>query len=256
MASPGAVLLSEWTKIKTVRSTVVTLLVAFVVTVGLGALVCAITNSQWGSRSPDDRLTFDATSTSFSGIFLGQLALIVFAVLVIGNEYSSGMIRVTLAAVPQRGTLLVAKAAVVTALVLPVSLVTSFVTFLLGQALLGDHGVSLSDTRVLRAVFGVALYMTFISLLSLGVGFMLRKPVLSLGLLMPFFFLIAPILTAVPKVKTVARYLPDSAGSRMSEVVTSGSSIPYGPIAAFFICLAWVVACLLGGYALFRRRDA
>ena len=255
MASPGAVLLSEWTKIKTVRSTVVTLLVAFVVTVGLGVVICLVTNAQWNSMSDHDKLTFDPTSTSFGGIFLGQLALIVFAVLVVGNEYSSGMIRVTLAAVPQRTSLLLAKTAVLVALVLPVSLVTAFVTFFLGQALLGDHGVSIGDPHVLRAVLGVALYMTFIAVLSLGVGFMLRKPVLSLGLLMPFFFLISPILTAIPKVRTVARYFPDSAGTRMSQVV-GGSSIPYGPIAAFFVCLAWALACLAGGYAVFRRRDA
>jgi ABC-2 type transport system permease protein len=255
MASPGAVLLSEWTKIKTVRSTVVTLLIAFVVTVGLGAVICLVTNSQWNSMSDQDKLTFDATSTSFSGILLGQLALIVFAVLVVGNEYSSGMIRVTLAAVPQRASLLLAKTVVLVALVLPVSLLTSFVTFFLGQALLGDHGVSIGDRNVLRAVVGMALYMTFIALLSLGVGFMLRKPVLSLGLLMPFFFLISPILAAVPKVKTVARYFPDSAGTRMSQVV-AGSDIPYGPIAAFFVCLAWAALCLSGGYLLFKRRDA
>ncbi|MFC1417233.1 ABC transporter permease [Streptacidiphilus cavernicola] len=255
MASPGAVLLSEWTKIKTVRSTVVTLLSAFVVTVGLGAVICLVTNAQWNSMSDHDKLTFDATNTSFSGIFLGQLAVIVFAVLVVGNEYSSGMIRVTLAAVPQRATLLLAKTAVLIALVLPVALVTAFTTFFLGQALLGSHGVSLGDRNVLRAVIGMALYMTLIAVLSLGVGFMLRKPVLSLGLLMPFFFLISPILTAVPKVKTVARYFPDSAGRRMSEVVLS-NDIPYGPYAAIFVCLAWAAACLLGGYVLFKRRDA
>ncbi|MFC1412179.1 ABC transporter permease [Streptacidiphilus sp. N1-12] len=255
MASPGAVLLSEWTKIKTVRSTVVTLLIAFVVTVGLGAVVCLVANSQWNTMSDKDKLTFDPVSTAFSGILLGQLALIVFAVLVVGNEYSSGMIRVTLAAVPQRGTLLLAKAAVVVALALPVSLVTSFVTFFLGQALLGDHGTSLGDPHVLRAVLGLALYMTFIALLSLGVGFMLRKPVLSLGLLMPFFFLISPILSAVPKVKSVAHYFPDSAGSQMVSVVGS-SDIPYGPVTAFFVCLAWALVCLVGGWSLLKRRDA
>ncbi|MHA6762930.1 ABC transporter permease [Streptacidiphilus sp. PAMC 29251] len=255
MANTGAVLLSEWTKIKTVRSTVITLLTAFVVTVGLGAVISLVSNSQWNNLSDQDKLTFDPVSTAFGGILLGQLALIVFAVLVVGNEYSSGMIRVTLAAVPQRGTLLLAKAAVVVALVLPVALLTSFTTFFLGQALLGDHGVSLGDPHVLRAVLGLAIYMTFIALLSLGVGFMLRKPVLSLGLLMPFFFLIAPILAAVPKVKTVAHYFPDSAGTQMTQVVSSSDS-PYGPIAGFFVCLAWVAVCLAGGYLLLRQRDA
>lgn len=255
MGDFGAVLFSEWTKVRTVRSTWITLLVAFVVTVGLGALICAVTNSNWSHMSQGDRLTFDATSTSFSGVYLGQLAVIVFAVLVVGNEYSSGMIRATLAAVPQRATLLLAKTAVVLLLVLPVAVVTSFVTFLLGQALLGDHGVSIGATHVLRAVIGMALYMTLIALLSLGVGFMLRKPVLSLGLLMPFFFLISPILANVPKVKNVAHYFPDTAGSQMARVVSS-TTVSYGPLAGFFICLAWAGACLLGGYALLRRRDA
>ena len=255
MGDFSAVLLSEWIKVKTVKSTWITLLVAFVVTVGLGAVISAVTNSQWSSMSESDRLTFDATSTSFSGVYLGQLAVIVFAVLVVGNEYSSGMIRATLAAVPQRATLLLAKTAVVLLLVLPVALVTSFVTFFLGQSLLGDHGVSIGDSDVLRAVIGMALYMTLIALLSLGVGFMLRKPVLSLGLLMPFFFLISPILGAVPKVKNVAHYFPDTAGAQMARVVGS-TSVPYGPLAGFLICLAWAAACLLGGYALLRRRDA
>jgi ABC-2 type transport system permease protein len=255
MATRGAVLLSEWTKVRTVRSTLITLVIAFVVTVGLGALISAITSGQWDKQTASERASFDPTSTSFSGIYLGQLAVIVFAVLVIANEYSSGMIRATLAAVPKRGTLLVSKVAVVLALVLPVALATSFVTFFLGQALLGSHGTSLGKDNVLRAVLGMAVYMTFIALLSLGVGFMLRKPVLSLGLLMPFFFLISPILSAVPKVKTVAHYFPDQAGAQMVRV-TGTSSVPYGPLAGFFICLAWVAVCLLGGYLLLRHRDA
>lgn len=256
MAVSGAVLVSEWTKVKTVRSTLVTLLAAFAVTVALGAVICLVTNSQWSTFTEQDKLTFDATSTSFSGVFLGQLAVIVFAVLVVGNEYSSGMIRVTLSAVPQRSSLLLAKTAAVLGLVLPVSLLTSFTAFYLGQALLGDHGVSLGDSGVLRAVLGMALYMTFIALFSLGVGFMLRKPVLSLGLLMPFFFLISPILIHVPGAKDVARYFPDSAGSRMAQVADHSSTVPYGPLTAFFICLAWALAALAGGYLLFRERDA
>ena len=255
MASPRAVLLSEWTKVRTVRSTVITLAVTFVVTVGLSAVICAVTNGNWKNMSPSEQATFDPTSTSFAGIFLGQLALIVFAVLVVGNEYSTGMIRVTLSAVPQRLTLLAAKAAAVVLLVLPVALATAFVSFLLGQALLGSHRTTLGSPHVLRAVFGMALYMTFIALLSLGVGFILRKPVASLGLLMPFFFLISPILGNVPKIKTVARYFPDKAGTQMAWVVGS-SDIPYGPLAGFFICLAWTAACLLGGYLLLRSRDA
>ncbi|MBF9067456.1 ABC transporter permease [Streptacidiphilus fuscans] len=249
------VLLSEWTKVRTVRSTVVTLLTAFVVTVGLGALISFFSNSNFSKMGASEQASFDPTSTSFSGIFLGQLSLIVFAVLVIGSEYSSGMIRATLAAVPQRTTLLVAKVLTVLALVLPVALLTAFVAFFLGQSLLGSHRTHIGDPGVLRAVFGMAIYMTLIALFSLGVGFMLRKPVLSLGLLMPFFFLISPILSAVPKVKTVAHYFPDEAGQRLAAVHGS-TSIPYGPLEAFFIVLAWVVVALGVGLILLKRRDA
>ena len=248
-------LLSEWIKVRTVISTFITLLVAFVVTVGLSAVICAVTNSNWKTLPDSEKATFDATSTSFSGIFLGQLALIVFAVLVIGNEYSSGMIRASLAAVPKRSTLLVAKALVVLGLVLPTALATSFVSFFLGQALLGSHKAHIGDPGVLRAVFGMAIYMTLIALFSLGIGFLLRKPVLSLGLLMPFFFLISPILSSVPKVKSVAHYFPDTAGSQLAHV-HQATNIPYGPLEGFVICLIWAVVALGFGFFLFQRRDA
>lgn len=255
MSDFQAALRSEWTKIRTVRSTYVTLIVSFVVTVGLGAVVTAVNNSQWHSMSASDQASFDPTSTSFAGVSLGQLALIVFGVLVVSNEYNTGMIRVSLAAVPRRSVLLLAKAAVVTLLVVPVALLTAFVSFFLGQALLGSHHTTIGAHGVLRAVLGAALYLVLLTLLSLGVSFMLRKPVGSLGLLMPFFFLISPILSAVPKVKKVAHYFPDEAGRQLATVHQSGS-VPYGPGAAAVIAVLWAAACLLGGYALLRRRDA
>ena len=255
MADTGAVLLSEWTKVRTVRSTVITLVITFAVTVGFSALFCAVSNAQWHSMTPSERATFDPTSTSFGGIALGQLSLIAFAVLVIGSEYSTGMIRATLGAVPRRRTLLLSKAAVVLALVLPVSLATAFSSFFLGQALLGSHGTSIGAPHVLRAVLAMAVYMTLLALISLGVAFMLRKPLASLGLLMPFFFLISPILGAVPKVKTVAQYFPDNAAKQMTRVIAQ-SNPPFGPLEGFFICLAWTAVCLLGGYLLLRNRDA
>ncbi|MFJ6213054.1 ABC transporter permease [Streptomyces sp. NPDC092296] len=254
MAVSPAVLLSEWTKIRTVRSTAVTLIAAFVVTVGLSALICAVANSNFDSFA-DSSTPFDAASTSFAGMVLGQLAVIVFGVLVVGNEYSSGMIRVSLAAVPKRGTLLASKSLVVLGLVLVVGLLTSFVSFLLGQALLGSHSTTLGAPHVLRAVIGAALYMALLCLFSLGVTAMLHHQTLSLGILMPFFFLISPILSSVPKVKTVARYFPDQAGSRITSVYQPADA-PYGPWAGLGICALWVVAALVGGWLVLRRRDA
>ncbi|GAA1155942.1 ABC-type transport system involved in multi-copper enzyme maturation permease subunit [Kitasatospora gansuensis] len=255
MASFPAVLQSEWTKIRSVRSTVWTLLLTFVITLLVGGLASLITKLNFNEFNEKATSTFDATGTAFSGILLGELAIIVFGVLAIGNEYSSGMIRVSLAAVPQRGTLLVGKAAVLGALALVVSVATAFVTFFVGQALLGDHSTTIGSPGVLRAVCGAALYLTMLCLFSAGVTTMLHNQTLALGVLVPFFFLLSPILSIVPWVRTGAHYFPDYAGSRMLLVYEQHDQ-PYGPWTGFFICLAWTAAAILGGILVLKKRDA
>jgi ABC-2 type transport system permease protein len=256
MAAPSAVLQSEWTKVRSVRSTVWTLVAALGATVVISGLLCLLTNVQWKNIDEGGRATFDPTTTSLSGLILGQLALIVFGVLVISSEYSTGMIRTSLAAVPQRGTFYAAKVAVTGVLALVVGMSTSFLSFLIGQALLGSHNTSISDTGVLRAVFGGGVYMTLMVLFAVGVATILRSPMLSLGILMPFFFLISPILAAVPGAKIVARYFPDRAGSKIMQVVAVDDGRPYGPWTGLLIMAAWVAAALIGGYVSLKRRDA
>jgi ABC-2 type transport system permease protein len=248
---------SEWTKIRSVASTVWTLGLAVVVTIALGMLISALSKSEFDTMDRQDQLTFDPTFTSFAGMSLGQLAMIVFGVLVVANEYSSGMIRTSLAAVPRRGTFLAGKVAVATALALVVSMATSFAAFFLGQMMLGDLKASLGDDGVLRAVIGGGLYMTLIAVFSMGVAAMLRSPMLSLGILMPFFFLISNILGSVDVTKKVGRFLPDQAGSKIMEVVPPlDDDTPYGPWGGLGIMVLWVVAALLGGYLVLKRRDA
>ncbi|MGW7263464.1 ABC transporter permease [Streptomyces sp. NPDC054842] len=251
------VIRSEWTKIRSVASTVWTLSLALVVTVALGILISLLSKNEFDDMSERDRLSFDPTFISFAGMSLGQLAMIVFGVLVVSNEYSTGMIRTSLAAVPQRGTFLFSKIAVATGLALLVGLLTSFVTFFLGQAALGSLRASIGDPGVLRAVIGGGLYMTLIAVFSMGVATMLRSPMLSLGILMPFFFLISAILGNVSATKKVGRFLPDQAGSRILRVVTPlDDDTPYGPWGGLGIMLLWVAVALVGGYVLLRKRDA
>ncbi|MFE6621916.1 ABC transporter permease [Streptomyces sp. NPDC008086] len=248
---------SEWTKIRSVASTVWTLSLAVVVTIALGMLISGLSNHEFDNMSERDRISFDPTFISFAGMSLGQLALIVFGVLVVSNEYSTGMIRTSLAAVPQRGTFLASKIAVATGLALVVGLATSFVTFFLGQAMLGDHRAEIGDPGVLRAVIGGGLYMTLIAMFSMGVAAMLRSPMLSLGILMPFFFLVSNILGNVSATEKIGRYLPDQAGSRIMQVVTPvDDDKPYGPWGGLGIMVLWVIAALLGGYLTLRKRDA
>ncbi|MCD7439321.1 ABC transporter permease [Streptomyces lincolnensis] len=248
---------SEWTKIRSVASTVWTLSLAVVVTIGLGMLISALSKNEFDSMSRNDRLSFDPTFISFAGMSLGQLAMIVFGVLVVSNEYSTGMIRTSLAAVPQRGSFLAGKIGVATALSLVVGLATSFVAFFLGQAMLGEHKAAIGDPGVLRAVIGGGLYMTLIAMFSMGVAAMLRSPMLSLGILMPFFFLISNILGNVDATKKIGQYLPDQAGSKIMQVVTPiDDDTPYGPWGGLGIMALWVAAALIGGYILLKKRDA
>ncbi|MFJ4620398.1 ABC transporter permease [Streptomyces sp. NPDC088812] len=251
------VIRSEWTKIRSVASTVWTLSLAVVVTIALGMLISALSRNEFDGMDRGTRVSFDPTFISFAGMSLGQLAMIVFGVLVVSNEYSTGMIRTSLAAVPQRGTFLFSKIAVAAGLALVVGTATSFAAFFLGQAMLGEHRASIGDQGVLRAVIGGGLYMTLIAVFSMGVAAMLRSPMLSLGILMPFFFLISTVLGNVEATEKVGRYLPDQAGSRVMQVVTPvGDDTPYGPWGGLAIMAVWTVAALAGGYLLLRRRDA
>ncbi|MCX4560955.1 ABC transporter permease [Streptomyces phaeochromogenes] len=248
---------SEWTKIRSVASTVWTLSLAAVVTVALGVLISLLSKNEFDDLSTKDQLSFDPTFISFAGMSLGQLAMIVFGVLVVSNEYSTGMIRTSLAAVPQRGTFLFSKIAVATGLAFVVALATSFVAFFLGQAMLGSHRASIGDPGVLRAVIGGGLYMTLIALFSMGVATMLRSPMLSLGILMPFFFLISAILGNVDATKKFGQYLPDQAGSKIMQVVTPiDDDVPYGPWGGLGIMVLWVLVAVVGGYVLLKKRDA
>ncbi|QKW07235.1 ABC transporter permease [Streptomyces sp. NA04227] len=247
---------SEWTKIRTISSTMWTLSLAAMVTIALGAVISGFAAKGFDDMSRADQLALDPTNISFSGTMLGQLALIVFGVLVVGNEYSTGMIRTSLTAVPNRATFLFSKITVAAALAFAVSLVTSFVTFFLGQALLGDHAASLGDKGVLRAVIGAALYMTLIALFSMGVAAMLRSPMLALGILMPFFFLVSNILGVVPATEKFGEYLPDQAGSAIMKVVETDGGASYGPVGGLLIMCLWVAAALTGGYLTLKRRDA
>ncbi|RSS82870.1 ABC transporter permease subunit [Streptomyces sp. WAC06614] len=259
MSTFPAVLRSEWTKIRTVASTIWTLVAALVVTVGISAGLCAVFNSTFDSMPDVQKATFDPTLASFAGMSLGQLAMIVFGVLVVGSEYSTGMVRTSLAAVPRRATFLAGKLLVATVLALVVGLVTSFLSFFLGQAILGDHSIGIDGPNVLRAVIGAGLYMALIALFSMGVATMLRSSMLSLGILMPFFFLISTILGNVEATRKVAQWFPDRAGSMIMQTVPEamGSDpAPYGPWGGLGIMVLWVVAAVLGGYLVLKQRDA
>ncbi|MEV7545757.1 ABC transporter permease subunit [Streptomyces sp. NPDC089915] len=258
MASFPAVLRSEWTKIRTVASTSWTLATALLVTVGIGAGLCAVVNATFDNMPKPEQASFDATQMSFSGMILGQLAMLVFGAMVVGSEYGTGMIRTSLAAVPRRGGLLLGKVLVATALALVVGLATGFLSFFLGQALLGGHSTGLGGENVLRAVIGVGLYMALLAAFAIGASMMLRNSAASIALLIGFFLILPIVLSLVEATRKVAAYLPGQAGSAIMQTVpaAAGSDVAYGPWGGLGIMALWALAAVIGGYLVLGKRDA
>ena len=217
------VVLSEWTKFRSLRSTVYTLLIAVVFMIGLGALFTAITASQPGGLDPGQ----SAVSTSLSGTFFAQLAIGVLGVLLISGEYSTGMIRSSLTVVPRRLPMLWGKLAVFAGVVFLTMLIASVTAFFVGQALLsGQHlDASLSDPGALRSVVGAALYVTVAGMTALALGALLRNTAAAITTFVAVFFVIPPLTLLLPASLTdhFVQYLPSNIGG----VLTGG--IPVWP---------------------------
>ncbi|MEW2490467.1 ABC transporter permease [Streptomyces sp. NPDC048411] len=249
--APTAVVRAELTKIGTVRSTLVPLVIAVVVSVGIGVLNGASARSAIDKKSNLLRSDFNPVDAGFVGVQFGQLALIAFAVLLVCTEYGSGMIRTSLAAVPERGLFYLAKITAAATVALLVSVPTAFLAFLASQRALGPHGVELSHPGAVRAVLGACLYLTLMCLFSVGVATMLRSTALALSLLFAFVFVLSPVANAIPALRTAARYLPDHAGA---EVMKADPGI--SPATGLLVLAAWTTVALLAGYLTLRSRDS
>ncbi|WP_460916319.1 ABC transporter permease subunit [Plantactinospora veratri] len=252
----GAVLRAELTKIRTVRSTVWTLLPTFVVGVGISLLA----GLSFGAQPPERQLGFDPLFPAFYGLTLGQLALVVFGVLVMATEYSSGTIRATLVAVPRRGRCYAGKILGTALFAGAVAVPTVLVGFFAAQAGLGRYGVGLGAPGAGAAVIGGCLHLVLLCLFSLGVATMLRSPVRALAVLLPLFFLGSQGLGNVPGLRTVTQYLPDQTTWVILHLAGAQDEArwarDYGPWTGVALLALWTAASLLGGYLVLRRRDA
>lgn len=255
----GRVVRSEWTKLRSVRSTYWTLLVAAVATVGISALVTGIYANHWPTASPAERATFNAVNLSLVGIFLAQLAVGVLGVLTITSEYSTGAIRSTLAAVPQRGTVLAAKATVFGAVTLVISLASAFAAFFVGQAFLGTQGIeaAIGDPGVLRAVTGAGVYLAVLGLFALGLGALIRHGAGAIAALFGVVFVLPTLARVLPTNwgDMISKYLPSEAGQAVYRAADRGTSQLSPLMGLLVLCLYAAVA--LGAAAVeLNRRDA
>jgi ABC-type transport system involved in multi-copper enzyme maturation permease subunit len=252
---------SEFTKIRSVRSTWWTLLVLVVISVGIGAAISAGVAANWSHTSASDRATFDATQISVAGLFfLGQLVIVVFGALVLTAEYSTGMIRTSLTAMPRRVTLFAAKAIVFALVALVVTIVTAFVAFFLGQAILTSthESATLSQPNVLRAVIGGALYVTLCGLFAFAAGAIFRHTAATITSVIGLLFVIPILAHLLPSnwYDDIARWLPSSTGDAISVVVGSGPDHLFSPWGQFAVFAVYTAVLLVVGGILFRKRDA
>jgi ABC-2 type transport system permease protein len=252
------VLLSEWTKIRSLRSTIFSLLAAVVFIIGLSILVPSVTVSHWPPRDLREAAGFDPTTRTLSGIFLAQLAIGVLGVLLITGEYATGMIRATFAAVPSRLPVLWAKAAVFATVTLVLMVPTVLGAFLIGQSILKSKHLQakLSDPGVLRAVIGAALFLTVVGLLGIGLGALLRNTAAGISTLFGLLFVLPIIVRFLPSSWSdpINKYLPSNAGEAITRVHTDPAAL--APWTGFGLFCAYALVVLVAAAISLRRRDA
>jgi ABC-2 type transport system permease protein len=249
---------SEWTKVRSVRSTYWTVGIALVLGVGLGALISALAAHEYANNTSGVRATWDPTSVSAAGLSVAQLAIGVLGIMLITSEYSSRAISVDLTAVPRRGRYLAAKSGVTLAVSFIVSVALAFAAFFVGQALISGHAptATLGQDHVLRALVGCGLYGALIGLLGLALGTILRSAAAAISVLVALLFVLPGIAAALPRAieQPVEEFWPTQAGQQITAVVQGAHVLSswagFGVLAAF-VSVMWSIA-----YIALTRRDA
>ena len=247
----------EWLKLRSVRSTAWILLVFAAGLIGLAVL--AMTHQHWATMSAADRASFDPTNDSFAGLAIGQLAFGVLGALVITSEFSSGMIRATLAAVPRRPVLLAAKAAVLGAVTLVAGEILAFAAFAVGEAVLRSPAphATFGQPGVLRAVLLAGAYPALIALIALGLGAIIRHTAGAISAVVGILFVLPLILLPLGYSiqNSVGQFMPMLIAENSITAVKPQSHTLSPGLGFGMLCLYAVAALVMGGWAL-ARRDA
>jgi hypothetical protein len=271
---------SEWIKFRSLRSTWWSIGIALLISIGLGILFSGLRGNDIATHGGFEP---DQTALTLRGFYLAQLAVGVLGVLFITGEYSTGMIRATLSAVPKRIPVWAAKIAIFAAVVFAITLVAAFIAFLGGQAVLSGYhvrgifvpgpqgnvgfapgsggtlhnlGVSISHPGSVRAIFGAALYMVGVGLLGLGCGFIIRNTGGAIAVLFGLILVLPLLAQALPGSlqQHVSKYLPLLAGTAGMNTVSGTDQL--SPWAGLGVFALYVVAALGIGLFVLRRRDA
>lgn len=263
-ASFAGALRSEFTKIRSVRSTYWTLFAMLVIVIGIGALFT------YGAASHFSQLPAaaqahtraqeiaKATQRSLFGLLLGQLIIAVLGALTITSEYTTGMIRTSLSVLPRRDTIFAAKALVFGVIAVAAGLVSSFASYFLGQAILsGQHiNSTLGQPGVLRAVIGGGLFLGVCGLLSYGLGALIRHTAGAITASFGLLFVLGILAGFLPTnwAAHVDKWVPLNAGGAIWEKVTGVH--PFSPWTGFAVFCGYAALAVAAGLYRFRNRDA
>ena len=247
----------EWLKLRSVRSTAWIMLIFAAGMIGVAIL--GLGHVDWSSMTKADRAGFDPTNDGFAGLAIGQLAFGVLGALVITSEFGSGMIRATFAAVPRRGLLLAAKAAVLGAVTLAAGEVLAFASWAIGEAVLRSPAphAALSQPGVLPAVLMAGAYPALIALIALGLGAVIRHTAGAISAVVGILFVLPLILLPL------GTSIQNSVGKFLPMIISENSLTAVKPVAdslspgaGFGVLCAYAAAALVIGGVVLSRRDA
>lgn len=248
---------SEWTKLRSVRSTYWALIVAAFLGIGIGALISGISAHHYAT-DPTIRQNWNPADRSLRSLVIAQLAFAILGVMVVTGEYSTGMIRTSLAAVPRRFRFLAAKTLVWGIVALVAGEVISFVTFLVGQALISGHAPSttLGGHEVLRAVVGAGLYLAVLGVLGSALGVLLRHAAAAIGSIVAILLVLPGIAAALPTSwsNPIEQWWPTNAGQQVAIIVRDAHTLPAW--AGFGVLVGFTAIVLAAAFVVLERRDA
>jgi ABC-type transport system involved in multi-copper enzyme maturation permease subunit len=261
LAAFPRLLAMEWTKLRSVRSTFWSFLITVVAGVGFTALLSSLIVSGWDTQKPADkaRIALNPTGLLLGGGFtIAQLAICVLGVLVIASEYSTGMIRASLMAVPTRVPMLVAKGIVFGAVTFVIGEALSFAAFFVGAPILHSKvPVSIGDPGVVQAIIGGGLYLTVLGLFALAIGALVRHTAAGITVTIAFVQVVAPLAGLLPGSvgKHVHGYLPTEAGKLVTQTHQAPDDV-LTPWQGFGVFCLWTAVLLIAAAFFLRERDA
>lgn len=252
---------SEWTKLRSVRSTMWSLVAMAGIALGLMSMIAWAIMRQWGTTDPADQNYLRQHPLEIiiaRPVFIAQLVIAVLGVMVISAEYTTGMIRSTLQAQPRRLTVLTAKIAVFAALMLVVGELLSFAAFFLGRAILAEHvPVALDDPGVPRSVVGAGLFMAVLGLFSLAFGAIIRHTAGAITAVLGLVLIVSQLTELLPGSwgAHIHAWMPTNAGQLIFE-----PTLPRGALLTqwqgFAVFSGWTILLLAVAAYLFKKRDA